>query len=154
MSRFRLLASTIPLLLLALLARGESRSALRPCIAIGETVPRIGAAPWQADSYVSFTEDPGLATVRVQIVGSAELADFAVVDDLDSAEASACDGSAAHRSIAVSAAPSPTGPVIYLSRDPDADYRVFVQSRSFTVQDAAALIVGAHHGRGHLRAAL
>lgn len=154
MSRFQLLASTIPLLLLALLARGESRSA-PPCIAIGETVMRIGAAPWRAPSYVSFTEDPGLATVRVQIVDAAELADFAVVDDVDSAEPGACDGNAAQRSIAVSAASAaPTAPVIYLSRDPDADYRVFVQSRSFTVRDAAALIVGSHHGRGYLRAAL
>ena len=154
MLRFRLLASTIPLLLLALLARGESRSAPRPCIAIGETVLQIGTAPWQADSYVSFTEDAALATVRVQIVGSAELADFAVVDDVDSAEASACDGIAAHRLITIATAPSLTGPVIYLSHDADADYRVFVQSRSFTVQDAAALIVGAHDVRGHLQAAL
>jgi hypothetical protein len=33
--------------------------------------------------------------------------------------------------------------VIYLSTNGPADYRIFVQSKSFSVRDAAALIVGA-----------
>ena len=38
---------------------------------------------------------------------------------------------------------SEADPVIYLSRDGPADYRIFVSSKSFSVRDAAALIVGA-----------
>ena len=34
-------------------------------------------------------------------------------------------------------------PLIYLSRDADADYRIFVRSKTFTARDAAALVVGA-----------
>ena len=44
-----------------------------------------------------------------------------------------------------------SGPVIYLSPDGPADYRIFVQSKTFALRDAAALIVGA--GDGHRRLA-
>ena len=88
--------------------------------------------------------------VRVQIVDSADAADFAVVDDIDSAEPGACAVTASTRFIAISASPASAGPVIFLSDEADADYRIFVQSRSFTPRDAAALIVGANAGRGRM----
>jgi hypothetical protein len=47
-----------------------------------------------------------------------------------------------------------SAPVIYLSKDGPADYRIFVRSKSFTARDAAALIVGAGDGHPHLTAAL
>jgi hypothetical protein len=43
--------------------------------------------------------------------------------------------------------------VIYLSRDGPADYRIFVSSKSFSVRDAAALIVGASGDRHRIEAA-
>ena len=43
-----------------------------------------------------------LATVRVQVADSAEAADFAVVDDVDSAETGACEANAATRLVAIS----------------------------------------------------
>lgn len=149
MLRLKILASTIPLLLAAIFARGDF-AATHPCIAIGEGSVQIATAPWQAQSTVAFTDDPAQATVRVQIVDSAEVADFAVVDDIDSAEAGACVVTAATRFIAISVTPASTRPLIYLSNEADADYRIFVQSRSFTPRDAAALIVGAHAGRDRM----
>ncbi|MDB5617952.1 hypothetical protein [Tardiphaga sp.] len=153
MLRLKILASTIPVLLAAVFARGEFTSGAHPCITTGETSVQIATAPWQAQLHVAFTDDPSRATVRVQIVDSAENADFAVVDDIDSAESEACAITAATRFIAISAAASSTEPVIYLSGEGDADYRIFVQSKSFTPRDAAALIVGAHAGHHRMATA-
>ena len=108
---------------------------------------------WQADHHVSFTNDPALATVRVQISDSAEAADFAVIDDIDTAEAGGCQTNPATQLVAISAAPAASEPVIYLSTDGPADYRIFVQSKSFSARDAAALIVGARGGHHRVQAA-
>ncbi|CAN5552794.1 hypothetical protein BH11PSE4_BH11PSE4_01320 [soil metagenome] len=144
MLRFKILASTLPLILAAVFARGEFATATQPCLAIAGTSVQIAQGPWQAQSQVSFTDDSSLANVRVQIVDDAEAADFAVVDDVDNtADDGACGGSTATRFIGISAAVPSTGTVIYLSKDGEADYRVFVKSKTFTARDAAALIVGA-----------
>jgi hypothetical protein len=145
MLRFKILASTIPLAIAAFLARGELFSSTRPCIAAGDATVQLAAMPWQAQSHVSFTDDPTLATVRVQIVDSAESADFTVIDDADTDEPGACSANAATRLIGISAATGSSDPVIYLSEQAGADYRIFVHSRSFSARDAAALIVGARH---------
>ena len=143
MLRFKILASAVPLLIAAVFARGEWLPGQRPCIAIGDGSVQITSMPWQAQLHVSFTDDPATATVRVQISESAEAADFAVVDDVDSPEAGACEANAGTRLVAISADPHASAPVIYLSPDGPADYRIFVHSRRFTARDAAALIVGA-----------
>src|SRR3954471_24040317 len=137
MLRLKILASVVPLLATAVFARGDLLPGQRPCIAIGEGSVQITSLPWQAQSHVSFTGDPALATVRVQISDDATAADFAVLDDVDSSEASACELNPETRFIAISAAPSPSEPVIYLSEDGPADYRIFVRSKRFSLRDAA-----------------
>ena len=151
MLRFKILASAVPLIVAGVFARSELAPAARPCITRGETSVQIAAAPWQAHLNVSFTNDPALATVRVQIVDGAEAADFAYVDDIDSTDAGACDVTAATRFVAIAESPSAAEPVIYLSHDGNADYRIFVRSKHFTPREAATLIVGA--GGGHARMA-
>ena len=151
MVRLKVLVSAVPLAVAAILARGELVPSARPCIAIGDTSVQIASLPWQAQFQVSFTDDPAAATVRVQIADSAEAADFTVVDDVDSAEDNACEVTASTRFVAISANRAASGPVIYLSPDGPADYRIFVRSKRFTARDAAALIVGA--GRHPLEAA-
>ena len=141
--RFKILASAVPLLIAAVFARGELLPGQRPCIAIGDGSVQITSMPWQAQLHVSFTDDPATATVRVQISENAEAADFAVVDDVDSPEAGACEVNAATRLVAISTNPHASTPVIYLSPDGPADYRIFVHSRRLSARDAAALIVGA-----------
>jgi hypothetical protein len=146
MLRFKILVSVVPLLVAAVLARSEFLPATRPCVAVGEHTLQIASAPRHADLHVSFTNDPAAATVRVRLTDSAEAADFAVVDDVDGTEDSACEVTPATRFVAVTATRSGPAPVIYLSIDGPADYRIFVRSKRFTAREAAALIVGAHGG--------
>jgi hypothetical protein len=137
MLRFNILASVVPLAVAAVFARGEFSSVSRPCIEVAGTAVQIATLSWQAQRHVSFTSDPSRATVRVQISDSAAAADFTVIDDIDSAETG----------------PQASEPVIYLSAHGPADYRIFVQSKSFSVRDAAALIVGARGSHHRLEAA-
>ena len=163
MLRFNILASVVPLGIAAVFAGGGWSPGPRPCFAVGDASVQIASVPWHADLHVSFTDDPAAATVRVQILESAEAADFAVVDDVDNpgtgalgtgaAETGACETTAAMLSVAVAAGRSGSAPVIYLSKDGPADYRIFVRSKTFTAREAAALIVGAGNGHPHLTAA-
>ena len=145
--RFRILASAIPLILTAAFARGGLLPGSHLCIATADTTVEIADSPWRADLQVAFTDDPATATVRVQISDSAAAADFVVVDDAEIAEPGACKANAAPRLVAVSEYPFGGAPLIYLSHDGPADYRIYVRSRTFSVRDAAALVVGA--GGGH-----
>lgn len=153
MLRLKMLASAFPLLVAAVLARGDFLPGARPCIAVGEGSVQIAAMPWQAQFHVSFTGDPALATVRVQLTDNAAAADFAVLDEADSTEADGCAVNAATRFVAISAASTASEPVIYLSPDGPADYRIFVSSKRFSARDAAALIVGANGAPRRLAAA-
>lgn len=151
MLRFGILASVVPLAVAGLFAHGELLPGPRPCIEAGGSSVRIAETPWHADLHVSFTEYPGAATVRVQIVDSPETADFVMVDDAESSEANACGGDS--RFVAISAYPSASAPIIYLSSEGGADYRIFVQSKTFSLREAAALIVGANGGHARIAAA-
>lgn len=153
MLRLKILASVIPLAAVALLARGEFLAGPRPCIEIAGASVQIATLSWQAHRHVSFTNDPGRATVRVQVSETAEAADFTVIDDIDTAEAGACESGSPPQLVAISRNPAPADPVIYLSKDGPADYRIFVSSKSFSLLDAAALIVGASAGRHRIEAA-
>jgi hypothetical protein len=153
MLRFKILASVIPLAVAAFFARGEFLTGPRPCIEVGGTSVQIAALSWQAHRHVAFTSEPDRATVRVQISDDAASADFTVIDDVETTEAGACEGSAPAQLVAISRNPAPSDPVIYLSKDGPADYRIFVSSKSFSLLDAAALIVGARGARHRIEAA-
>jgi hypothetical protein len=80
----------------------------------------------------------------VQIVDNAELADFAVIDDMRTADAGeSCSVNPETTFVSIADHRSGSEPVIYLSQNAGADYRIFVQSRTFSVRDAAALVVSA-----------
>lgn len=144
MLRVKILASAVPLLLAGVVAGGELVPSVRPCIALGRASMQIATAPWQNPLRVSFTDDPETATVRVQIVDSADLADFAVIDDMRTADADeSCAVNPETTFVSIADHASASEPVIYLSQNAHADYRIFVQSRTFSVRDAAALVVGA-----------
>jgi hypothetical protein len=154
MLRFKILVSAVPLMAGAILAGAKMFDSPRPCIAMGSETLEIGSAPWHADLHVSFTDDPALATVRVTVTDNPDEADFTVIDDVQGSEETACATTLATQFVAVSAQPTTTAPVIYLSPDGPADYRIFVKSKRFTQRDAAALIVGAHDMHAHFAAAL
>jgi hypothetical protein len=147
MLRFKILASAIPLIAAALFAPGGLLPGPHPCIAIASASVEIADLPWRADLHVAFTDDPAEATVRVQVTESAEAADFALVDDSDAAEASACETNPSTHAVAISDTAASGTPVINLSHDGPADYRIFVRSRTFSQREAAALVVGADFAR-------
>jgi hypothetical protein len=153
MLRLKVLASAVPLLVAAFFARGGLLPGPHPCIAISNTSVEIADMPWHADLHVAFTDDPAAATVRVQISEDAEAADFALVDDADTAEAGACDAGPATHAISISGTADRGTPIIYLSPDGPADYRIFVRSKTFSEREAAALVVGAGIARHPLKAA-
>jgi hypothetical protein len=143
MLRIKILASAVPLIAVALFARGGLLPVSHPCIAIANTAVEIADLPWHADLHVAFTDDPKAATVRVQITEDAEAADFAFVDGNDAAEANACEASPATQAVSISEAAADGTPLIYLSNDGPAEYRIFVRSNAFSEREAAALVVGA-----------
>jgi len=153
MLRFRILASVVPLAVAAFLARDGLFVDTRPCIAVADTSVQLTSLPWQSSLHVSFTSNPAKATVRVQVIDRAEAADFAVIDDVDTSEGSACQGSQPPRLVSISTGASATDPVIYLTQDAPADYRIFVRSKTFSMLDAAALIVGASSGHYRFKSA-
>ena len=156
MLRFKILVPVISLVVAAaIFARVELFPSPLPCIALGTETVQIASAPWHADLHVSFTDDPTLATVRVATTDNADAADFAVVDDIDAMEDSACEMTAATQLVAISSRRSASAPVIYLTHDEgSANYRIFVHSKRFSSREAAALIVGAHGERPRLAASL
>ncbi|ABE37644.1 hypothetical protein [Rhodopseudomonas pseudopalustris] len=145
MLRFRVLASTLPLLAMGLFARSELIAGPQPCIAVGDHAVQIAPASWLAHLRVGFTEDPARATIRVQIVDSPDAADFAVTDDAGNTDSGACALTPETRLVGIAAHPASDEPLIYLTYDAGggADYRIFVSSNSFTLRQAAALLVGA-----------
>ena len=153
MLRFKILASAVPLAFAAFLARGELMASSRPCVAVADMSVQLTSLSWQAERHVSFTDDPAQATVRVSIADSAEAADFVVIDDIDNAEAGGCQTNPSTQLVSISAYPTASEPVIYLSADGPADYRIFVHSKTFSAREAAALIVGARGGQTRIRAA-
>ncbi len=145
MLRVKILASSLPLILVGFVAGGELLPSNQPCISVGSTSLQMATAPWQSQLHVSFTDDPAAATVRVQLVERADIADFVVVDDMSTPDADSCAINRDTRFISIGAHASMSEPIIYLSKDDGADYRIFVQSRTFTAREAAALLVSARH---------
>src|SRR5260370_7694118 len=132
MLRCKILASVVPLAIAAVFARGELLPGPKPCIEVAGTSVQIASLSWQAQLHVGFTRDPRLATVRVQITDNVTDADFTVIDDIDDAEAGACETSALPQLVAISQNPAASEPLIYLSQHGPAAYRLFVRPSTFS----------------------
>lgn len=115
------------------------------------TTVQIANAPSQFARQIAFTDDPNGATVRVQIVDRPELADLALVDDAN-AEPNGCAIDDITRLVAIGPG-IPGEPLVYLSREDGADYRIYVVSDRTSLQQAAALIVAARGGHHRITAA-
>jgi len=149
MVRLGLFASVLPFVLAGGMAP-TWLSASQPCITAGLTTVQMAWLPWTADLHVAFTDQPELATVRVQLVEQPDMADFVVTDDVASIEDSSCSVTGEGRKVAIVTKAASGEPTIFLSSEPNADYRIFVHSGSFTARQAAALIVGARGGHSHV----
>jgi hypothetical protein len=144
MLRLAIITSVIPLALASGVARDWTQASAGQCFApeISATSPRT----------IAFTDKPALATVRVQLVQGPELADLVIADDISATDADGCGIRGAIAAITISAQPVPGEPVVYLARDTDADYRIYVDSAQISAQQAAALIVSARGGHTQLAA--
>jgi hypothetical protein len=143
MLRLAIASSVIPLALAGGVAHDWTSASTRQCLAAVSTAPSIRA--------IAFTDDPARATVRVQLVDGAELADLVIAEDATATEAEGCGLRDMARSITISSRPVAGQPVVYLSHEGDADYRVYLDSAQISARQAAALIVGARGG--HMRLA-
>jgi hypothetical protein len=143
MLRLTMISSVIPLVLAGGLAHDWTSASARQCFAAAPNPPSIRA--------IAFTDDRAQATVTVQLVDSAELADLVIAEDNSATEAESCSLRAMARSITINARPVAGEPIIYLSQESDADYRVYLNSAQISAHQAAALIVGARGG--HMRLA-
>ena len=114
-----------------------------------EEVLRATVAAQEAELADAHAESERLRA----IIDSAEAADFAVIDGPDAAEGGACHGNRPPQLVSISRSFSGSDPVIYLTQDGPADYRIFVQSKTFSMLDAAALIVGARSGHPRAQSA-
>jgi hypothetical protein len=141
MLRFGFLCSVIPLVLVGAVAHDWTQASARQC---------AGLTASSARSMV-FTDDPSLATVKVQLVEAAELADLAIVDERGADGSRGCGMHQAMQLFRIGTDPVPGAPVVYLTRETDADYRIYVDSPTISARQAAAMIVSARGG--HMRLA-
>jgi hypothetical protein len=151
--QFKMLVSALPLTVAVVVTGIQWSERARPSVCIGETAVQIATAPWQPQQHVSFTDTAENATVRVQIVDSPETADFAVIDDVDTQDAESCGVAGAAEYVSIIATGVKSDPVIYLSHDEGGDYRIYVRSRHFSEQEAAALVVSSGRNHPHQAAA-
>lgn len=145
MFRFGILSSVVPLVLAGGVAHDWTQASDRQCFVAG--LAQVRSAP-----VMAFTDDPSAATVKVQLVEAAELADLAIADDASAPESGGCDLQRAAQRVEISVDPVPGAPVVHLTRDADADYRIYVDSAAISAQQAAALIVSARGGQLRLAA--
>jgi hypothetical protein len=143
MLRLGLLVTVVPLALAGGIAPGLMPHADPVCIATGTVTFQMAAHPWQANRRVTFTANRQLATVRVQLVDQPEIADFVVANDETAASETSCAVTANTRRVAIVEKVAAGDPIIYLSAEPGADYRIFVHLGAISAHDAAALIVSA-----------
>ncbi|WP_022722759.1 hypothetical protein [Rhodopseudomonas sp. B29] len=153
MLRIGLVASTIPLFVLGLFARGELTAAPAACLMSAEQAVQITPSPGLAQFHVGFTKDARRASVHVQLVDTPENADFAIADDVSDPAADGCGSIRGARLVAITSQARNSDPLIYLGPEPGADYRIYVRSKHITPAEAAALVVAAGNGEAPMTTA-
>ena len=142
MLRLGILSSVVPLVLAGGVAHDWTAVPARQCAAIGIIAP--------ASRTVALTSDPSAATVKVRIVDRPELADLTIADEADTPDDHDCGIDDIARLVTIRTQPLPGEPIIHLTREAEADYRIYVDSTKLTAQMAAALLVGARGGHTRL----
>jgi hypothetical protein len=137
------LAAIVPVVLAGGIAQAVIPGPASPCIALQSSAVRFTALPWREGIRVAFTDNAAKASVSVQLVDDPLMADLAFADDAPAAEPSACLDPSTSRYVSITRAPEPGAPVIHLTDADDADYRIYLRSKSVTAQEAAAMLVAA-----------
>jgi hypothetical protein len=121
---------------------GFSVRAPEACLPVGNALYRLAPPGAPADYTVRIDPAARAPDVRIHLAASPDEADFVLVDDGEAPHR--CAG-AAIRSVKIDAATSVPDLVVGLTGDPaGADYRIYLRSRVFAPEGAAALLATAH----------
>ena len=111
------------------------------CFASGAATYQIARNAPTPDYRIKVAGDTAGADLRMQLVDSAEMADFVLVDDFSGKEQGSCRSSTPIRTVTLDADATAPDVTVNLSADPAAsDYKIYVHSVRFSQQDAAALL--------------
>jgi hypothetical protein len=111
------------------------------CFASGATTYQIAHNTRAPDFRIKIADASPRPDLRMQLVDSAELADFALVDDFSGREPRPCRSSTPIRTVALDADTTAPDVTVNLSAAATAsDYKIYVHSVRFSQQDAAALL--------------
>jgi hypothetical protein len=109
-----------------------------PCFSTGSTAYRFSPTASAPDYRVRIDSQVERADVRIQMVDSAETADFVLIDDGPALAGGVCGPQA--KTISLAAEARPADMTVGLAADAaSADYKLFVRSARFSQHDAAAL---------------
>jgi len=116
-----------------------TRSAPQACLAIGNTTYRL--ARTGADVRVRIDASAAAPSLRIELLAAPDAADFVLVDD---GTPPACPVGASVRDVSIASAGPSDLVVGFANASAPADYRIYVRSRWFTPETAAALFAAAH----------
>ena len=113
----------------------SGKPAAKPCFVAGNAGYQLSAAA-NARHIVRIDNDAALPHLRMQLVDDPAAAEFVLVDDNDASLA--CTGVSTVESIRIDPAAAKPDFVVAVSRAP-ADYKIYLHSKNYNEQDAAAL---------------
>lgn len=111
------------------------------CFASGATTYQIARDASAPDFRIKIAGNEARPDLRMQLVDSAALADFVLVDDFSGKEQAPCRSATPIRTVTLDAGTSKPDVTVNLSADIAAsDFKIYVHSVRFSQQDAAALL--------------
>lgn len=111
------------------------------CFASGATTYKIARDTTAPDFRIKVAGDNARPDLRMQLVDSAEQADFVLVDDFSGAESQPCRSTTRIQTVALDTDAARPDVTVNLSTDTEASYyKIYVHSVRFSQQDAAALL--------------
>lgn len=116
------------------------------CFTAGSVTYRLSANTPSPDFRVRIDNQAARPDMRVGLVDHAELADFALVDDVATLAGNPCRTAGVLKTVVVVAADKPADMTISLTRHADdAGLKLYVHSARVSHQDAAALFALMRH---------
>ena len=114
--------------------------AAEKCFASDSAIYRLTSVAGSADTTVRIAGNVTATDVTMEVIDSPELADFILVDDNENADACGHNRRTPARIIRLDAAASRPDLTVGLAAEgAPADYRIYVRSATFSIEEAAAL---------------
>jgi hypothetical protein len=111
------------------------------CFASGASTYKLSPKASSPDFRVRFDNGAAQPDLRIRLVDSAEIADFALADDFSGADSSPCQPSTPIKTIAIDRDGNDPAIVVAMAAEmTHPDYRIYVHSARYSHQDVAALM--------------